>query len=241
MTQIQDELALLRRTDNPRHYLSAESALLNYIRIADEIAQRAPRGGRILDWGAGYGQMSYLLQRRGFDVSSYDVAAEASEAPSRLYPEITVRRGTDPYALPYADASFDAVLSCGVLEHVPSEAQSLGEIARVLRPGGLFFIYNLPQRWSWPELLRETLHMGGTHDRRYTLAGVQALLRAAGLRVEMARRTNMIPKHFTGLPESLRTRGGRLAPANLWLDRRLAAIPGLNQVAGLLEVIAVKA
>ena len=46
--------------------------------------------------------------------------------------------------LPFDDASFDAVLSCGVLEHVPYEEGSVREIARVLKPGGHFFVYQLP-------------------------------------------------------------------------------------------------
>ncbi len=235
-----DELTLLRRTDDPRHYLSAESALLNYIRIADEIARLAPRGARVLDWGAGQGQMTLLLRRRGFAVTSYDVGPQDGDFASAFYPEVTVRRGTHPYHLPYPDAAFDVVLSCGVLEHVPYPAASLADIQRVLGPGGLFFIYNLPQRWSWPEKLRETLRLGGTHGRRFTLDDVADLLRGAGFAILTARRTNMLPKHFTGLPGPVRDAWGRLAPVNLWLDQRLAAVPGVNQVAGLLEVVAVK-
>ena len=240
MLETPTELSLLRRTADPRYYLSAESALLNYIRIADEIAHLAPAGGRLLDWGCGQGQMSFLLRRRGLQVTSYDVGPAETVGPSRLYPEITVRWGTDPIALPYADAGFDAVLSCGVLEHVPYPAASLAEIARTLRPGGQFFIYNLPQRWSWPESLRDLLRMGATHRRRFTLGDVQDLLAGAGFDLSLARRTNMLPKHMSGLPTALRDAYGRLAPANLWLDRRLAATPGVNQVAGLLEIVAVK-
>lgn len=241
-----DELTLLRRTDDPRHYLSAESALHNYIRIADEIAARlkashdAAAPPRILDWGAGQGQMSFLLARRGLDVASYDVGAAEGEGSTRLFPEVRVRIGAHPFRLPYPDGAFDAVLSCGVLEHVPLPAASLAELNRVTRPGGLLFIYNLPQRHSWPERVREALKMGGTHERRFTVDDARDLLTGAGWRVESERRTNMIPKHLTGLPGRLRGAYGKLAPANLWLDEKLSAIPGLNTIAGLLEFVAVK-
>ena len=82
--------------------------------------------------------------------------------------------------------------------------------------------------------------MGATHARRFTLGDVKDLLRGAGLRLRLARRTNMLPKHFTSLPTGLRAAYGRLAPLNLWLDRRLSAVPGVNQIAGLLEIVAVK-
>ncbi|MFN8496545.1 MAG: class I SAM-dependent methyltransferase [Anaerolineae bacterium] len=237
---IADELALLRRTDDPRSYLSAESALLNYIRIADEIAADLPPGARILDWGCGRGQMSFLMARRGFDVTSYDVGQTPAEKVSPLFPEIAIRIGDDPIALPYPDEAFDAALSIGVLEHVPFPAASLAEIYRILAPGGQLFIYNLPQRHSWPEMLRESLGLPGTHRRRFTMADVTTLLTNAGLAVTRARRTNMLPKHLTSMPEGLREAYGRLAPLNLWLDGRLAAVPVVNQVAGILEVAAVK-
>ncbi|MFN8481531.1 MAG: class I SAM-dependent methyltransferase [Anaerolineae bacterium] len=237
---ITDELALLRRTDDPRSYLSAESALLNYIRIADEIAADLAPGARILDWGCGRGQMSFLMARRGFDVTSYDVGQTPAEKISPLFPEVAIRIGHAPIALPYPDAAFDAVLSIGVLEHVPFPAASLAEIHRVLVPGGRLFIYNLPQRYSWPEMLREQLGLPGAHRRRFSMADVNTLLTNAGLTITRARRTNMLPKHLTSMPQALRDAYGRLAPLNLWLDARLAVAPGVNQLAGILEIAAAK-
>lgn len=235
-----DELGLLRRTHDPHYYLSADSALRNYIRMADEIAATLWSGARVLDWGAGQGQMSFLLQRRGLEVTAYDLERAQRKTAEPLFPEISIEYGTAPIALPYPDAAFDAALSCGVLEHVPYPAASLAEIARVLRPGGYLFIYNLPQRWSWPETLRDLLRMGATHRRRFKLGDVRDLLAGAGFDLSLARRTNMLPKHLSGLPPVLREGYGRLAPVNIWLDRRLAATPGVNQVAGLLEIVAVK-
>ena len=46
----------------------------------------------------------------------------------------------DARCLPYRDGEFDAVLSAHVLEHLPAPLVALREMARVLRPGGLFII-----------------------------------------------------------------------------------------------------
>src|SRR5688572_30482210 len=126
-------------------HLDQPIGIWNYIRIANEIAERVPPG-RLLDWGCGLGQMSYLLQRRGFDVVSYDMGETADALPDLpLTRAVRIIRGIHPTTLPFESATFDVVLSCGVLEHVDeysgvrgNELISLREIHRVLKPGGFF-------------------------------------------------------------------------------------------------------
>ena len=48
-------------------------------------------------------------------------------------------------ALPFADASFDAVVACLVFEHIDDVDEAIAEVARVLQPGGRFcFFLNHP-------------------------------------------------------------------------------------------------
>ena len=51
-------------------------------------------------------------------------------------------------SLPFADNSFDKVICCEVLEHIPNWQGALQEIERVLKPGG-YFCASVPR--SWPE------------------------------------------------------------------------------------------
>jgi 2-polyprenyl-3-methyl-5-hydroxy-6-metoxy-1,4-benzoquinol methylase len=64
------------------HFLHLDQpvGIWNYIRIANEIAERVP-AGRLLDWGCGFGQMTYLLRRRGFEVTPYDVGPADARLP----------------------------------------------------------------------------------------------------------------------------------------------------------------
>ena len=227
-------------------HLSQPAGVWNYLRIANSIVRYLPRG-QVLDWGCGYGQMTYLLRRRGLDVTSYDLGTPETPMPDvPLCRQIQVIRSTHPTALPFADRSFDAVLSCGVLEHVDEHSQpgnewrSLREIARIVRPGGYFFIFQLPQRYAWQEALLRKLRRGYTHPRRYTAAEITAMLHATGFRVAALRRANMLPKNLTGVLPWVRGIYNSAGQKLLAADAALCRLPLLNQLAGVLEVVAVR-
>jgi SAM-dependent methyltransferase len=226
-------------------HLDQPIGLWNYIRIANDIAQVA-QPGRLLDWGCGYGQMTYLLQRRGFAVTPFDIGPAEATLPdvpvTRAIPPVV--RTLDPIALPFASASFDVVLSCGVLEHVDEHSQpgnerkSLREIARILRPGGLLLIYQLPQKDAWQEAIIRRFKLGYAHPRRYTVPEISQLLIDAGYGVDRVRRANLIPKNLTGMPNRLRRLYSRASRPLIRMDGWLSQTPVLNQAAGVLEIVA---
>jgi 2-polyprenyl-6-hydroxyphenyl methylase/3-demethylubiquinone-9 3-methyltransferase len=104
------------------------------------------RGKRkVLDVGCGGGFLAEELARAEFDVTGVDPASETIEtarahaAMSKLNVEYCVGSGEQ---LPFPEASFDHVTCCDVLEHVDDVDdvdRVIGEIARVLKPDGLFF------------------------------------------------------------------------------------------------------
>jgi SAM-dependent methyltransferase len=231
---------------NMRH-LRSKLVVLNYLRIANEIARHLPptRSLRLLDWGALAGQMSYLLARRGLDVTSYHYDPHARDFDGRsTYHftdlELPLVTGNDPVALPFSDASFAAVLSCGVLEHVDDERGSLREMHRILKPGGVFFIYQLPQKGSWLEYFIRHFKLGYTHERYYTAHSIQRLLAAEGFEIQLLRRANMLPKSFTGLPLRLKHGFEMYPTAVLSVDHAVGTVPLLNHLAGVLEITAVR-
>jgi SAM-dependent methyltransferase len=84
-------------------------------------------------------------------------------------------------ALPFADAAFDVVGAFDVVEHCASEAEAVGELARVLVPGGRLLLSVPAYQWAWSD---HDVRAG--HHRRYTRPRLLAAVRAAGLEAERA-------------------------------------------------------
>lgn len=104
-----------------------------------------PHDARVLDVAAGNGNATMALARRGAAVTSTDyVRALLDKGAARAAAEglrVTFRPA-DAEALPFADASFDAVASTFGVMFAPNQAQAAGEMMRVCRPGGVIGMAN---------------------------------------------------------------------------------------------------
>jgi SAM-dependent methyltransferase len=94
----------------------------------------------ILDFGCGWGGETIWLAQRARSVSGVDVDEKAIAQARKALDSSAVRNCRFEWSsdgrLPFADASFDAVLSTDTFEHVMDLDLAFGEIARVLKPGG---------------------------------------------------------------------------------------------------------
>jgi demethylmenaquinone methyltransferase/2-methoxy-6-polyprenyl-1,4-benzoquinol methylase len=98
-----------------------------------------PPHGRLLDVGTGTGDIAYETRRSqpaaaafGADFTYEMMVAGVGKAPGIEVPFTQA----DVYALPYADASFDAVVSGFLIRNVVDRVAAFREMARVTRPGG---------------------------------------------------------------------------------------------------------
>jgi SAM-dependent methyltransferase len=150
----------LERLVNNLHRYSAPNATLYdavtapllrrfFRRVAGELAELAPQG-RVLEVGAGPGRLAATLATLapGVRVTGVDIAPDMVERASKLAARSGVADRVafgvgDVAALPFGEASFDVVVSTLSAHHWPDRAGGLAELYRVLRPGGVAWIYDL--------------------------------------------------------------------------------------------------
>lgn len=193
------------------------------------LERHVPAGARVLDWGAGCGHFSLYLARRGYRPVPYSIQPidDAAWLPGDA---LKLLRGdaNGPERIPFEDRSFDAVASVGVLEHVREhggrEEDSLAEIVRVLRPGGVFLCAHFPCRHSWLEALARRVPDKDCHVYRYGPADVRRLWGGAGLEVLSIQRHGFLPRNvWRRLPPALCDARAAVLAWNA-LDRLLSAL-----------------
>jgi SAM-dependent methyltransferase len=123
----------------------------------------------VLDIGCGDGHFASIAYKTPIDVGIDVMARDLPEAASRasVYKQVLFASAE---ALPFASGAFATVVSNCVIEHIPDDGAALREIARVLKPGGIFAA-TLPSEYFAEYLFGATL---------FRRVGLRSLSRAYG-------------------------------------------------------------
>ena len=179
-----------------------------------------PPGGSALEIGAGSGRLLIRLAReRPYRAVALDYAPYAIRAVRENYRRAALAGHAlfgDARALPFPDASFDLVLSGGLLEHFREPGPILAEMARVLRPGGLFYADVVPRkvslyRWAERSRMARDEHLAeGIYESDLGKSAWRELVRDAGLREVRVVSAGVYPPYTMRDHERLVWRYGRL-------------------------------
>jgi ubiquinone/menaquinone biosynthesis C-methylase UbiE len=153
--------------EEARDYDAMDHAAVNARFVADFLAAHGPcRGGEWLDVGTGPARIPIALCRadRHARVLGVDLAepmldrARRNVAGAGLSGRIRCVRA-DAKALAEPDGAFEAVLCNSIVHHIPGPARVLGEMARVLAPGGTLFVRDLAR----PDTSADVAHLVGQY------------------------------------------------------------------------------
>lgn len=172
---------------------------------------RERNDARVLDLGCGGGHVTFNVAPFVREIVAYDLSPEmlavvARAAQERKLGNVTTQQGVVE-SLPFADQSFDAVLSRYSAHHWRDFDRALCEAARVLKPGGVAaFVDSVAPGtplfdtfYQAIELLRDCSHV-----RSYARAEWEAALARAGL-VPVATRQYRVPLDFASWVERMKT------------------------------------
>ncbi len=172
-----------------------------------EILDRAVpvQAGMILDMGCGTGRLSQYATH-GCDASTESLKVATDKHPDKPF------LAADLLSLPFASSTFDAAFCFHVLMHLRLEqvGDVLAEIARVLKPGGIFVV-DVASRIRRRVLRHNAAGWHGSTS--LSLRELSSLAAKAGLKMDASFGTILFPIHrFPGaLRESLVKIDGRLA------------------------------
>lgn len=206
-------------------------------------------GDLLLDAGAGFGRHAFEAARCGARVVALDYADDevigtratfggmiaADEIPADHY--VGVLRG-DATALPFADSSFDRVITSEVLEHIQDDVGAIAELHRVLKPGGTMAVTVpswFPEKINW--MLSDEYHAPkavGGHVRIYTATELKAKLRSAGLVVEGSHHAHALHSPYWWLKCAVgpRNEGNRAVAAyRKFLEWDIVKAPAVTRIA----------
>jgi SAM-dependent methyltransferase len=103
-------------------------------------------GARVLEIGTGRGALLRHLLGLGCIARGVERSTERIAESREIHGDLPVTRVTG-ITLPFADASFDVVLSFDVFEHIKDSNGHLNEVNRVLAPGGRYLLQT-PNKWT---------------------------------------------------------------------------------------------
>jgi SAM-dependent methyltransferase len=231
---------------DPEHYFQHhdfEDKMSSARHMVAEAARLMGGQGRLLDVGSGRGDVLVAARAAGWEATGIDLSHSFADYAEQRSGARVMREPIDRCG--FADDSFDAVILAAVLEHLYDPDATVREIARVLRPGGAFFVDvpneaglyfrlgNLYQKLrgrDWVVNIAPTFepfHVFGFSPR-----ALRALLRKHGLEVRDWRvygGRSMVPR-----------RGGALGALEHLAARAVTAASNLGELGTYIETWAVK-
>ena len=220
-----------------RRYVDDFSSLSDFI----------DKDAKVLDLGCGVGHISYILARQGF----LNITASEISEPTPLYVQNFNNNETSTVNIDYiaanilqnnhalSDKKFDAVIICGVLEHVPDMHKFLKKIFSLLSPGGKLFIFQFPNKYSIFEKMND--YMGkSSHDIRLSKYELGLLATFSEFKVIQKSYHQFLPYTLARFPGIIQKAYFSLDRTLRLIDRIMFSTPLLNTFSTSIKLVGKK-
>lgn len=227
-------------SDNERRLFTEHLPGLAGLRVLKTDLWDEAKNTRILAWASARGAHAY-----GVDISEPTLR----QACGGFLPGGLRSAVADVRALPFRDGSFDAIYSMGTIEHFDETQVAVGEMARVLKAGGVAIV-GVPNRRDpflrplFVTLLQTTGLYAYGYEKSYSRRALRGMLEREGLTVTAETAILFIPGWLRMLDlachawcRPLARVTGALVRPFVWLDRH---VPAVRRHGYLLATIAVK-
>jgi SAM-dependent methyltransferase len=157
-----------------------------HVEIASEI-HRLLHYGLVLDVGCGFGHITEMLCMKGIRAVGLDIVGRGG-----VWRDLSASFLVgDACNTPFHSNTFDAIVCCGVLEHVRNPRAFLQECGRALKRDGLFLCYYLPNKTGLESLFSKTFP---TEHRFYDKNSIMRLFIGCGFKVKTLSRAHVLPQ-----------------------------------------------
>ena len=158
-------------------------SIANHVRTFNWYRPHIPSAGAVLDWGCNHAPDCCLLRAcfgEQLSLHSCDFPESSRYRVFHEFAHANYKQLVDEVQLPFPSNFFDAVIGSGVLEHAAMDYESLKELRRVLKPGGVLAITYLPNWLSVNEWVRRVVRKNEFHRRLYGMGETRQLLKRSG-------------------------------------------------------------
>lgn len=183
------------REDMSEHlaiHLTSNLDWYRYEQLVSRLAEKIPKNAVVLDVGCGTGAQATMLSVLREDLTIYATDIDYHNSWQNLGKfKIKFSKGNAEF-MNFRDGIFDAVISFGLLEHLKYPEKFLKEVRRVLKKNGLFFIFNLPNKYAFNEFLADCMGIS-PHPVRYTIPEITDMLTERGFKILNSKLEFFIP------------------------------------------------
>ena len=181
------------------YHMTSRIEWARYFEHAIKVCSVCPENANLIDIGCGNGYFAVMLKllRPDLTVVAVDICPKDEWHTFEKYGITFVV--ADAFDTKLKRSSFDVAFSSGLFEHVDN-TRFLAEVCRILKPGGLNIVFNIPNRFSVTENTARMLGffklVPGETEQRYIKRQITEIFTKGGFRSVSIIREGLVPAQF---------------------------------------------